>query len=88
MPRISEFFGIVVYMYWFDVKRHKAPHIHVKFQNNWAIFDLKGNVLAGDIGKRANRLTKEFVNERSSELEDAWSKAIKGDSLPWIKPIS
>jgi hypothetical protein len=26
MPRISEFFGIVIYMYWFDQAKHKVPH--------------------------------------------------------------
>ena len=64
MPRISEFFGIVVYMYWFDVNRHKSPHIHVKFQNQWSVFDLKGNLMDGPISSRAKRLTKEFILER------------------------
>lgn len=87
MPRISEFFGIVVYMYWFDVKRHKSPHIHVKFQNQWSVFDLEGNLLEGPISSRASRLTKEFIAERNEELNDAWKKAIEGEDLPWIKPI-
>lgn len=87
MPRISEFFGIVVYMYWYDNKRHHVPHIHVRFQNNWAVFDLNGNCLAGDIGKRASLLTRDFIEERRAELKNAWNKALTGKELPWIKPI-
>ena len=88
MPRISEFFGIVVYMYWFDTKRHKKPHIHVIFDNNQAIFDLDGECLAGNIGNRASRLVVEFICERQADLKIAWSKAVAGEDVPWIKPIS
>ncbi len=87
MPRISEFFGIVIYMYWFDNKRHKKPHIHAVYQNNEAVFDLEGNCLSGDIGNRALRLIQDFISERQSELQLAWKKAIVGEEVPWVKPI-
>ena len=28
MPTISLFYGIIIYMYYFDNKEHKMPHIH------------------------------------------------------------
>lgn len=87
MPRISEFFGIVVYMYWFDTNNHKSPHIHVRFQNQWSVFDLEGNLLEGAISNRARRLTEDFIIERKQELKEAWKKAIEGKDLPWVKPI-
>lgn len=48
MPRISEIFGIAVYMYWFDNKRHKKPHIHAIFAGNQVVVDFDGNILAGN----------------------------------------
>jgi len=30
MPAISMFYGIIVYMYYYDNKQHKLPHIHAK----------------------------------------------------------
>lgn len=30
MPAISMFYGIVIYLYFFDDERHKLPHIHSK----------------------------------------------------------
>jgi hypothetical protein len=88
MPRISEIFGIAVYMYWFDNKRHKKPHIHAIFAGNQVVVDFDGNILAGTIGRRGDKLIQEFVQERKSELENAWAFAIKGEDLPWINPIS
>ena len=88
MPKISEFFGIIIYMYWNDTKRHKKPHIHVIFDNKQAVFSLEGEYLAGNIGRRASRLTLEFINERQVELHEAWKCAIANKEIPWIKLIS
>lgn len=88
MPRISEFFGIAIYMYWFDTKHHKLPHFHALHGGRMAAFDLKGNALAGSLGKRADKLVKEWAQERRSELEKAWELAATGKEVPWIKPIN
>ena len=37
MPVISLFYGIVVSMYLLDNKQHKAPHIHVRYQDDEAV---------------------------------------------------
>jgi hypothetical protein len=38
MPVISMFYGIIIFMYFFDNKQHKLPHIHVKYQEQEAVF--------------------------------------------------
>jgi len=88
MPRISEFFGIVIYMYWFDTKRHRKPHLHAMYQNQQAVFDLNGNCITGSIGSRASKLVGDFILERNVELKEAWELAVNGKEVPWIKPIS
>ena len=88
MPRISEFFGISVYMYWFDTKRHGLPHFHALHGGRMAAFDLDGNPLAGSLGRRADKLIKEWAAERKSEVQHAWELAVKGKEVPWIKPIN
>jgi len=46
MAIISMFYGIIVSMYYFDNKKHKLPHIHVKYQGEQAIFTIpEGNLL-------------------------------------------
>ncbi len=31
MPILSMFYGIVVYMYFYDNKKHNVPHFHVEY---------------------------------------------------------
>ena len=71
MPRISEFFGIVIYMYWYDQQKHRSPHFPARFGGEEAVFDLSGRCMEGDIGARAARLIEEWCRERSAELHTA-----------------
>ena len=88
MPRISEFFGIYIYMYWFDNKRHKKPHFHARYSGMTAMFDFNGECIEGTIGIRAGKLVSEWAKERQKELKQAWDSAMKGKELPWIAPLN
>lgn len=87
MPRISEFFGIVIYMYWFDRQKHHAPHFHARHAGEEAVFDLMGKCLEGDLGPRATRLVVEWCQERQAELQQAWAAASAGVEIPWVAPL-
>ena len=87
MPRISEFFGIDIYMYWFDTQKHKLPHFHARYGGKEAVFDLHGNLIEGDLGRRAGRLISEWCAERKEELQQAWACALTGKEIPWVLPI-
>ena len=55
MAIIAMFYGIIVSMYFFDNRRHKLPHIHVKYQDEEVILSIpEGEVLEGKI--RPNKL--------------------------------
>ena len=87
VPRISEFFGLTVYMYWFDTQKHNVPHFHVRYQGAEAVYRLDGARLEGDLGPRADRLVGEWCTERASDLERAWAAAIAGKEIPWVRPL-
>jgi len=38
MPVIAMFYGLIVSMYFLDNRQHKSPHIHVKYQDEEAVF--------------------------------------------------
>ncbi|MFQ5902366.1 MAG: DUF4160 domain-containing protein, partial [Candidatus Binatia bacterium] len=59
MPRISIFFGIVIYMYYDE---HFPPHFHAMYEGSEAMFDFNGNLLTGTMAPRAVRLIKEWVD--------------------------
>jgi hypothetical protein len=42
-------------MYWYDIKHHKSPHFHAMHGGKMAAFNLRGELIAGNLGKRANR---------------------------------
>lgn len=50
MPRISIFFGIVIYMYYDD---HLPPHFHALYGGSEAVFDLEGNLIKGFVSSGA-----------------------------------
>lgn len=59
MPVLSMFYGIVIYMYAFDNRRHHRPHFHAEygeFSTVVAIDD--GEVLEGDLPKAKMKLVQ------------------------------
>ncbi len=40
MPAISMFYGIIIYMYFFDNKMHHLPHIHAKYQDEEVVVEI------------------------------------------------
>jgi hypothetical protein len=87
MPRISEFFGLTIYMYWFDNQKHSVAHFHVRYQGAEAVFALNGARIEGNLGPRVDRLVLEWCDERRAELQQAWSCAMLGQEIPWILPL-
>ena len=48
MPVISMFYGLIVAMYYLDTKQHKLPHIHVKYGEKEAVYQIPdGDLLEG-----------------------------------------
>jgi hypothetical protein len=50
MAAISMFYGLIIYLYQYDNIRHHLPHIHVKYQGEWAVFSIsEGNIIEGEL---------------------------------------
>ncbi len=56
MPRISIFFGIVIYMYYDE---HVPPDFHAIYEGSEAMFGLNGDLLKGAMAPRAVKLIRE-----------------------------
>ena len=66
MPRISEFYGIVIEMFFSD---HPPPHFHARYAGNEATIVISsGELLAGSFPGRALRL----VQNGSKSTEPNW----------------
>ncbi len=85
MPRISEFFGIVIYMYWRD---HGPPHFHAIYAGEEALISIDDlSVLEGKLSPRALGLVIEWASLHQAELRAVWKQAEALEPLSKIEPL-
>ncbi len=88
MPAISMFYGIIVYMYFLDNKRHHVPHIHVKYQEHEVILAVpSGDVLEGAIPTSKMKLVLAWIELHQDELVADWQLAASGQMPYKIEPL-
>ncbi len=75
MPRISQFNGIAIYMYYGD---HAPPHFHAIIgEFDAAVEIITATVLDGKIPPKAWLLVREWTESRQGELTRNWDLASK-----------
>lgn len=85
MPRISEFFGIVIAMYYND---HVPPHFHAKYAEYEAEVAIQSlEVLNGSLPRRALALVLEWAAIHRIELRANWEAAREGKPLSSIRGL-
>jgi hypothetical protein len=84
MPVISRFYGIIIAMYFSD---HHPPHFHAKYAGYEALFSFEGNIIEGELPKRATKFVQEWIKLHKLELEVNWLKAQNGEPLSYIAPL-
>ncbi len=85
MPRLSAFYGIVIYMY---VRDHGVAHIHARYGDDEAVVDVAtGNVLRGGLPPRQAKLIHEWAALHRIELLEAWGRASGGEPPGTIAPL-
>ena len=62
MPVISKFYGLIISMYFLDIKQHKLPHIHVKYGEIEAVYEIpNGNLLEGSLPGNKEKLVQVWI---------------------------
>ena len=85
MPRISEFYGIVIYMYYSD---HAPPHFHAVYgQFEAEILIRSAAPLKGHLPPRALSLVREWAQRYRKELEENWERAVAHEELRTIPAL-
>ena len=85
VPRISAFYGIVIWMYRPD---HPPPHFHAQYGQHWARITLDGaTVLEGQVPIRALRLIREWAGRHLEQLQEDWRRAQTREELLPIEPL-
>ena len=85
MPRISAFYGIVIWMYHDD---HNPPHFHASYGEHRAVYRIEElDLLAGSLPARARRMVEEWASQHSAELLVNWQRARSDEPLLAIDPL-
>ena len=85
MPRVSEFYGIAIYIYYQD---HGPPHFHAIYGGFEAQVAIEGgDVLRGALPRRATGLVRKWARRYQKELELDWQRAAKRKELEGIPPL-
>ena len=87
MPRICEFFGIVIYMYWFDNDKHKKPHFHAKYGEYEIAVELDTWNIKGNFPKRGIALVLEWAQFHHQELLENWKRMQSHSEMLKIEPL-
>jgi hypothetical protein len=71
MPRISTFYGIVIWIYHDEVHHRGRPHFHATYSGDEASIDIEtSEVIAGGLPRRARELVTEWAQLHQSELRE------------------
>lgn len=85
MPRICEFGGVRVLMYFGD---HNPPHFHAKAGGDEALVEIEtGLVAAGTLSRADARVVERWRIARLEELRANWLRATAGVPLMPIDPL-
>jgi shikimate kinase len=88
MAIISMFYGIIVSMYFFDNRRHKMPHIHIKYQDDEVVISIPdGEVLEGKMKSNKLRLVQAWIEIHQDEIMADWELASQGETVFKIDPL-
>jgi hypothetical protein len=85
MPRISQYYGIAIYMYYED---HAPPHFHAIYGEFEVAMGIQTeDVLEGSLPRRALKLVKEWLRLHRDELLEDWDLAEAARPLKKIPPL-
>ncbi|MBA3674835.1 MAG: DUF4160 domain-containing protein [Chitinophagaceae bacterium] len=88
MPVIAMFYGLIVSMYYLDTKQHKHPHIHVKYAEIEAVYQIPdGFLLEGSLPSNKEKLVQAWIEIHKEDLMADWQLAVTGKRVFTIDPL-
>ena len=87
MPIVSQFYGIIITMYFNENIRHNLPHIHAEYAEFDSIFDLKGNQLEGKMPNKQKKMIEVWISIHEEELIALWKSMQQYQEFFKINPL-
>jgi hypothetical protein len=85
MPKISQFHGVSIYMYFMD---HAPPHFHAMHGDNEALIAIvPPTLLQGSLPRKALKNVLEWATLNQAALVANWQLAQAGQPLHQVPPL-
>jgi len=72
LPIISQFYGILIYLYKEIGGHYNKPHIHAKYNEYELSIDFEGNLLSGNFPTKQKKILEAWIEIHKDELNAAW----------------
>ena len=70
MPVISQFYGIIIRMYFKDTEQHYLAHIHIQYNEFDAVYSIEDNkILEGMLPIKQQKLVTAWIEIHKEELK-------------------
>lgn len=87
MPIVSQFYGVIIRMYYDDMKHHNMPHLHIQYNDYKAIYDLNGKCIKGNIPNKQSKLVEAWIAIHTEELNTLWKLMQEDNEFFTIEPL-
>lgn len=88
MPIVSQFYGIIIRIYFNDTEQHYLEHIHVQYNEFDAVYSIKNScVLEGKLPPKQHKLVVAWMEIHKDELCALWKVAQNEGDFFKIDPL-
>lgn len=88
MPIISQFYGIIIRMYFNDLEKHYLRHIHVQYNEFDAIYSIdKIEIIEGSLPPKQHKLVVAWMEIHKDELNALWCVCQNNGEIFKIEPL-
>ena len=88
MPIISQFYGIIIRIYFNDTQKHYLEHIHVQYNEYDAVYSIeKVEILEGKMPAKQNKLIVAWMEIHKDELKALWKISQNDGDVFKIDPL-
>lgn len=88
MPIISQFYGIIIRVYFNDTEKHYLEHIHAQYNEFDAVYSIRdSSVLEGKLPIRQHKLVVAWMEIHKDELNALWNISQNDGEVFKINPL-
>ena len=88
MPIVSQFYGIIIRIFFKDTEKHYLEHIHVQYNEYDAVYSIENtSVLEGKLPPKQHKLVVAWMEIHKEELKALWRVTQQDGEIFKIDPL-